>query len=116
MTDAQVDAYLAAADEPHRALMTALRTLLAELLPEAEQGLSYGAPAFRVRGKLCGGFSSAKRHITFFPHSGSVLSAMDPAVLKGFTWSKGAVQLPLDREPPRDLIAAIIEARLAEIP
>ncbi|WP_159451326.1 iron chaperone [Demequina sp. NBRC 110054] len=115
MTAAEVDAYLAGYEGAHLATMTALREMLAELLPDADQGLSYGAPAFRVRGKLAAGFSAAKKHVTFFPHSGTVLEAMDPAVLEGFTWSKGAVQIPLDAAPPRDLIAAVVSARLEQI-
>ena len=40
-----------------------------EVLPEAEQGISYGMPAFKVRGKVIAGFES---HLSYLPHSGSV--------------------------------------------
>ncbi len=118
MTAAEIDAYLARLDEPHRGTLAALRDLLVELLPDAEQGLSYAAPAFRVGGTPVAGFSAAARHVSYLPHSGTALTALaasDPAALEGVGWSKGAVRLPADAPPPRALIAALVAARLAEL-
>ena len=115
MTAAEVDAYLAGLDEPHRSTLAALRDMLAELLPDAEQGLSYAVPAFRVDGRLVAGFSAAARHVSYLPPSGTVLSAMDPAALEGLSWSKGAVRLPPDQPPPRALVEALVAARRREL-
>ncbi|MDN4472090.1 iron chaperone [Demequina zhanjiangensis] len=115
MTAQEIDEYLSGYDGEHRSTMAELRALLEELLPDAEPCLSYGAPAYRVGGKLAAGFSAAKAHVTFFPHSGTVLGSLDATVLDGFRWSKGAVQIPLGEAPPRALIATVVEARLAEL-
>ena len=42
--------YLDALEEPKRATLAPLRQAILELLPQAEQGISYGVPAFRVGG------------------------------------------------------------------
>ena len=39
-----IDDYLAAVDEPKRSTLETVRTRILEIVPDAEQGLSYGAP------------------------------------------------------------------------
>ncbi|WP_062467562.1 iron chaperone [Demequina maris] len=115
MTAAEIDAYLAALDDPHRTTLTQLRELLAELLPDADQGLSYAVPVFKRDGLRVAGFSAAARHVSYLPHSGTLLASMNPALLDGYGWSKGALRLPTDAPPPRALIAELVAARLDEI-
>jgi len=43
------------------------------ILPDAEQCISYVMPAFRLRGKTVAGFAAFKNHLSYLPHSGSVL-------------------------------------------
>jgi uncharacterized protein YdhG (YjbR/CyaY superfamily) len=62
----EVDQYLDALEEPKRATLALLRQAILDVLPEAEQGISYGLPAFKVRGKTIAGLrfrgrASAKR-------------------------------------------------------
>ena len=85
------------------------------LEPEAEPGLSYAVPAFRLNGKLIAGFSAAARHLSYLPHSGSVLSSMNADVLAGFTWSKGALRFAVDEPLPRELVEKLLAARRAEL-
>src|SRR5690349_18384397 len=47
----EVDQYLDALEEPKRAALARLRQTILEILPEADQGISYGVPAFKVRGQ-----------------------------------------------------------------
>jgi uncharacterized protein YdhG (YjbR/CyaY superfamily) len=47
----EVDRYLAAVEEPERSTLQALRTTILEIVPHAEQALSYGAPAFKLGGR-----------------------------------------------------------------
>lgn len=71
-----VDTYLAGAPEPQRTTLETLRTTLRSILPAAEEGLSYGVPAFKVSGRPVAGFAYFKRHCSYFPHSGSVLEGL----------------------------------------
>jgi uncharacterized protein YdhG (YjbR/CyaY superfamily) len=57
----QVDEYLSAVDEPKRGTLQALRRTIVEIVPEAEQVISYRVPAFRVQGKIVAGFAAFSR-------------------------------------------------------
>ena len=45
MSVEEVDRYLEALEEPKRSTLSALRDVILQVLPEAEQGISYGVPA-----------------------------------------------------------------------
>ena len=80
MAKREVDRYLAALDEPKHSTLEALRTSILEVVPEAEQGISYGMPAFKLCGKTVAGFAAFKNHLSYLPHSGSVLSSLGDEV------------------------------------
>jgi len=44
-------------------------------LPDVEECISYGMPAFKVDGKTVAGFAAFKNHLSHLPHGGSVLPA-----------------------------------------
>ena len=110
-----VDEYLDTAPEPQRTTLIALRARLSELLPDADERLSYGMPAFVVDGKAVAGYAHAKRHCGYYPHSGSVLERVEPELLEGYDWSGGTLRFPVDRPPSRALVARLVEIRLADI-
>ncbi len=111
----EIDAYLDGVPEPQRASLSQLRAMLATILPEADEGLSYGVPAFKVGGSPVAGFASAKKHCSYFPHSGSVLGQVDDALLEGYDWSKGTLRFPVDAPPDEQLIRRLVELRLSEL-
>jgi len=115
MSAAEIDTYLGGLDEPTRTTLSQLRADILEILPDAEQGIAYGAPSFSVGGKRVAGFAAAAKHVSYLPHSGTVLGALEPAVLAGYAWSKGALTFPVDAPLPRALVETLISARLAEI-
>ena len=115
MSAEEIDRYLQELDEPKRTTLEQLRRTILELLPQTEQGLSYGVPAFKVDGKVIAGFSAAKNHLSYLPHSGTVLSSLQPGDLEGNSASKGALKFAIDTPLPGDLVAKLITARLAEI-
>jgi uncharacterized protein YdhG (YjbR/CyaY superfamily) len=47
----EIDAYLAALDEPKQTTSHQLRRTILDVIPEAEECLSYRMPAFRVRAR-----------------------------------------------------------------
>jgi hypothetical protein len=75
-----------------------LRATLRELLPEAEEALSYGLPAFVVGGKPVAGYAWAKRHCSYYPHSGAVLSELADE-LDGIRLEQGHAAVPVRRAP-----------------
>ncbi len=106
-----VDAYLRGVEEPKRSTLEELRRSILEVLPDAEQVISYGVPAFRVRGKTIAGFAAFKDHLSYLPFSGSVLAALADD-LGGYTMTKSALHFPIDRPLPKALVEKLIAVRL----
>jgi uncharacterized protein YdhG (YjbR/CyaY superfamily) len=109
-----VDAYLAALEQPIRGTLEALRRTILEIVPDAEQVISYRVPAFRVGGKTVAGFAAFKNHLSYLPFSGSVLSRLTDE-LTGYSGTKSALHFPVDEPLPKALVAKLIAARLDEI-
>jgi uncharacterized protein YdhG (YjbR/CyaY superfamily) len=109
----EIDDYLATLEEPGRSTLGQLRQDILRALPEAEQGLSYGLPAFKVRGKTIAGFAAFKKHLSYLPHSGSVFPELHDEVLS-FQTSKGALRFALDEPLPAPLVERLIAVRLQQ--
>ena len=109
-----VDAYLAALAEPTRGTLEELRRTILEIVPAAEQVISYRIPAFRVGGETIAGFAAFKNHLSYLPFSGSVLSRLADE-LAGYTMTKSALHFPVDEPLPRELVAKLIDARRDEL-
>lgn len=110
----EIDEYLEQLDEPKRSSLLALRQAIASIVPDAEEGIAYGSPAFRLNGKVIAGFAAFKNHLSYLPHSGSVLAAL-PDDVAGYVTSKGALQFPIDRPLPIPLVKKLIAARMKEV-
>jgi uncharacterized protein YdhG (YjbR/CyaY superfamily) len=112
--DPEVDAYLDALGPEHRAGLADLRATLRELLPEAEECMSYGVPGYRVHGAVVAGFAAAKGHLSYFPHSGSVLPRVADE-LSEYSWAKGTLRFPVGSTLPRPLVRRLLDLRLAQV-
>jgi len=110
----EVDAYLRGLEEPKRGTLQALRRMILEIVPEAEQVISYRVPAFRVAGKTVAGFAAFRDHLSYLPFSGSVLGQLADD-LGGYTMTKSALHFPVDRPLPKALVKKLIRVRLAEV-
>jgi uncharacterized protein YdhG (YjbR/CyaY superfamily) len=113
MSEEEIDAYMAALEEPKRSTLETVRRRIVEAIPECEQGISYGMPAFRVRGKVIAGFAAFTNHLSYLPHSGSVLSELRDEVAS-YTTSKGALQFPVDTPLPASLVGQLVAVRLRQ--
>jgi uncharacterized protein YdhG (YjbR/CyaY superfamily) len=110
----EIDEYLRGLGEPKRATLQALRRTILEIVPEAEQVLSYRVPAFRVEGDVIAGFAAFKEHLSYLPFSGSVLGQLE-GELRGYTRTKSALHFPVDRSLPKTLVKKLIAMRLDQI-
>ena len=109
----EIDDYLRGVEEPKRTTLEVLRRTILDLIPEAEQGISYGMPAFRVHGKTIAGFAAFKDHLSYLPHSGAVLGQL-AGELAGYTMTKGSLHFPVDRPLPKAVVTRLIAVRLGE--
>jgi len=88
-----------------------LRAAVNQAAPDAEEIISYGMPAFKQHRNLVY-FAPAKHHIGFYPGSAAVEKFMPK--LKAYKTSKGAIQFPLDRPLPLQLVKEITSYRVKE--
>ena len=107
-----IDEYIGRFPEAVQEKLEAMRRIIARAAPGAEEVISYGMPAFRL-GEILVYFAAFAHHIGFYPTSGPVAAFQEE--LKPYRTSKGAVQFPLDRELPENLVACMTEFRVEEV-
>ena len=109
----EIDGYLRALDEPKRSTLEEMRRRILDIVPKAEQCLSYSVPAFKVQGKTIAGLAAFKNHLSYLPHSGSVLGELH-AELAGYKQTKSALHFPIDEPLPPHLVRQLILVRMRE--
>lgn len=111
MSSADIDAYLEGLPEPKRSTLTELRRRILDVVPEAEQKISYGMPAFAIGGKVVAGFAAFNKHLAFLPHSSRVFPRLEKDLV-GFVRTAGSLHFPLDEPLSEKLVGALIEAKM----
>jgi uncharacterized protein YdhG (YjbR/CyaY superfamily) len=109
----EIDRYLGALDEPKRATLAQLRDTIVAIVPDAEQCISYGLPAFKLRGKTIAGFAAFKSHLSYLPHSGSVIAGLAEET-EGYSKTKGSLHFPVGKPLPKTLVKKLLDARMQE--
>jgi len=109
-----VDATLAALPADQRAALQHVRETIAAAAPEAKEAISYGAPAFRYRGKTLVAYSASKAHCSFFP-MGPELIERHRAELDGFVVAKGTLHFTPESPIPDHLIQLLVRERMVLI-
>ncbi|MGI8558556.1 MAG: iron chaperone [Solirubrobacteraceae bacterium] len=105
---------MSAVEEPKRDTLESLRRVILEIVPDAEQVISYRVPAFRVRGQTVAGFAAFKDHLSYLPFSGSVLGQLADE-LDGYTMTKSSLHFTPEHPLPEALVEKLIAVRLARI-
>ena len=113
MSAREIDEYLAALDEPKRGTLSQLRATIVSLVPDAEQGMSYGLPAFKLRGKTIAGFAAFTHHLSYLPHSGSVISRLGEET-EAYAKTKGSLHFPVDAPLPENLVKKLLDTRITD--
>ena len=106
-----IDEYISQFPEDVQHLLVKIRAVIKESAPEAVEKISYQMPAFYLKGNLVW-FGAHQHHIGFYP-TGSGIEAFKEE-LSAYKWSKGAVQFPLDKPMPYELISKIVKFRVTE--
>ena len=108
-----IDEYLATLDGWKRITLTSLRDTIMAIVPDADQCISYGMPAFKLRGKTIAGFAAFKNHLSYLPHSGSVIPQLAEETA-AYTSTKGSLHFPVDEPLPESLVRKLLDVRMAE--
>lgn len=99
-----IDQYIANFPLETQELLQQVRKTIHKAVPEAKEVISYGMPAFKQNSVLVY-FAAYAKHIGFYP-TGTGIEAFK-AEFADYKWSKGAVQFPLNKPLPFDLITRI---------
>src|SRR5215471_19007157 len=105
------DGFLTALSPEKRAALESLRKTIRDIVPNAEECISYGIPAFRLNGKFLVGLGAAANHCSFYPGSAVDLYK---AELKGYETSRGTVRFQASEPLPAALVRKLVKARIAK--
>jgi uncharacterized protein YdhG (YjbR/CyaY superfamily) len=107
-----VDKYILGFPEEVQEIMQQLRKLVKHIAPEAEEGIAYGMPAYKMNKRPLIYFAAYKQHIGFYatPSGHSKFTKE----LSKYKQGKGSVQFPLDEPMPYKLIERIVKFRVEE--
>ncbi|MFN8137361.1 MAG: DUF1801 domain-containing protein [Propionicimonas sp.] len=105
---------VAGTDGDTRAALQQVLDRALAIVPDAVEDLSYGTPALRHRGRPLVGVRVGATHLSLFPFSPEVVTAVAPE-LAGFSLSKGTIRFTGEHPLPVEVLDRIIRLRAAEI-
>ena len=108
-----IDDYLGKYSGPEKLELEKIRSIVNEIVPDAQEVITYGMPGFKYKGKYLVAFSIFKDHVGLFPTAGPIEALNDK--LTDFKTSKGGVQFTPQKPIPESLIKEILLARVTQI-
>lgn len=96
--------YIARQDEKIQPRLYDIYEIVRKAVPDGEERISYGMPTF-WKGRNLIHFAAMKNHIGLYPGPEAIEVFSDK--LTNYKTTKGAIQLPNDKELPLELIAEI---------
>ena len=109
-----IDDYIKIQEKDKQAGLEKLRTIIKKVAPKATECISYQMPAFK-QGENLVYFAVAKNHYGFYPTSKPIDVFKKQLDEKGYSYSKGSIQFPIDKPFPIKLIQDIVKFRLKEV-
>jgi uncharacterized protein YdhG (YjbR/CyaY superfamily) len=106
-----IDTYIANQPKEAAIRLEKIRQVIKDMVPDAEEVISYGMPAFKFHGILIW-FAGHKNHVGLYPKASGIEAFKKE--LSIYKWAKGSVQFPLDKPLPTELIKKIIKYRVKE--
>jgi uncharacterized protein YdhG (YjbR/CyaY superfamily) len=106
-----IDEYIAGFPKDLQEILQKVRATIREAAPDAEETIKYQIPTFTLKGNLVH-FGAYKKHIGFYPTPTGIEKFKNE--LSVYESSKGAVQFPLDKPIPFDLVTKIVKFRVKE--
>jgi len=108
-----VAAYYRDAPSPQRETMLVMRERILRALPGAQERIKYSMPTFTRDGVDVCGMLANKRHVGYYPYSGSVLAVL-PDLVERYGGTKAALHVPVDAPLSLADVRRLVAARLAE--
>lgn len=106
-----IDEYILQFSPEVQEKLQSLKNVIKESAPDAEEKMSWQMPTFALHGNLVH-FAAYKKHIGFYPGASGIDAFRHK--LSEYKGSKGAVQFPIEKPIPYELISEIVRFRVAE--
>ncbi len=107
--------YIAKFPRPAQRVLTRVRTVIHKALPGAEEAISYGIPAFKLRGRIVIYFAGWREHYSIYPFNKRLEAALKDQVAAYELSGRGTIRFPLDEPVPVKLLTAIAKLRAREV-
>ncbi|MDF2589104.1 MAG: hypothetical protein K0S41_2945 [Anaerocolumna sp.] len=111
MNPTTIDEYIMQFPPEIQEKLQILRSVIKEEAQDATEKISWAMPTFYLHGNLVH-FACFKKHIGFYPGENGIAVFKDR--FHDYKYSKGAVQFPIDKPIPFDLIREIVKFRVTE--
>lgn len=105
----EVDNYIATFPAEVQILLHQIRSAIKEKAPSATEVIKYVMPTYVLKENLVH-FAGYKNHIGFYPTPSGIEKFKNE--IAEYKWSKGAVQFPINKPLPLDLIGRIVTHRV----
>lgn len=96
--------YILSQPDTMQPVLMKVYSCIKDAIPDTEERISWAMPTF-WKGRNIIHFAAAKHHIGLYPGPDAIVAFAEQ--LRGFKTSKGAVQVPLDKPLPVNLISEI---------
>lgn len=107
----EIDNYILQYSDELQVKLKEIREIIKSAAPQATEKISWQMPTFYLNGNLVH-FALHKAHIGFYPGASGVENFENE--LGEYKHSKGAIQFPLSKPLPKELITRIVEFRVKE--
>ncbi|MEG0256333.1 MAG: DUF1801 domain-containing protein [Vagococcus sp.] len=107
-----VDEYIENCPKDRQEKLRTMQKIMKDVFPEAKECIKYGMPTYFQHENIVH-FSNAKHHIGFYPTPAPICHFSKE--LEPYKTSKGAIQFPVEKELPEELIQRICEWRLEQL-
>lgn len=108
----RIDDYFSIYPPEIRERLEQVRACIHSIIPEADEVLSYGVPAFKLK-KVVVMYAAHKEHIGFYPMPQTIEAFKDK--LKDYSCSEGTVRFPHKKDLPLALIQNMVHYRLSNM-
>lgn len=108
-----IDDYLKKVTPQQKDALERVRTIVRQIVPDAEEVISYGMPVLKHKGKYVIGFAAFKDHMSVFPGPEAIEAVKDK--LAGYKLSKGTIQFTSENPIPESIMKEMILNRLNNI-
>jgi uncharacterized protein YdhG (YjbR/CyaY superfamily) len=107
-----IDEYIAGFPQGVQEILQRIRATIKKVVPQAEETISYGMPAFNLQGHYLIYFAAYKKHIGMYPIPTGNTDFHQK--ISAYESGKGTLKFPLDQPIPYRIITKVVNLRVKE--